>query len=67
MPQFLVAINGGNPVPREVQSRTRYIQGGVLCEVQLDGRPRLCLVERVVNDAEIAVRPLPEPPEIAPR
>jgi hypothetical protein len=65
--QLLVAVNGGTPTRCQVLLRTAKIRSGVLCEVEIDHRYRLCLIEQVINDGEIVVRPLPEPPDIQAR
>jgi hypothetical protein len=62
MQQMLVAVRGHDPVTRSVEIRTPQLRRGVLCDVWIDERPELCLVEQVIGEREIVVTPLPGPP-----
>lgn len=61
MLEMLVAFHGHGPVTRSVEIRTPRLRPGVLCDVWVDDRPELCLVEQVVGEREIVVKPLPGP------
>ena len=65
MRKLLVALSGEAPVLRDVEPRAADLKPGTLCEIRFDDRVRLCVVDRIIADVEIEVRPLPEPP--APR
>jgi hypothetical protein len=60
--ELLVTVDHGTAILREVSLRTEQMRRGVLCDVKLDGRLHLCVIDRIVAEGEIAVRRLPEPP-----
>ena len=61
MINLLVSVNGNAARSMAIQPRTSALAPGVLCDVGIDGRFCLCLIERIAN-AIITVRKLPEPP-----
>ena len=65
MMKFLVSVNGAPAKELFIQPRTPRLLSGVLCEVAIDGRFQLCLLDRV-GTVMLEVRPLPDPAE-APR
>jgi hypothetical protein len=54
--------NGEAPSPRTIELRTPKLTRGVLCDVLVDERMQLCIVDRVYDDGAVCVRLLPDAP-----
>ena len=59
MNKYLVSIDGALVSECLVQPRTRKLVPGVLCEVGVNGRFELCLIDRV-GPTTLTVRRLPK-------
>lgn len=62
MMKYLVSIDGAPPQETLVQPRTGTVVPGVLCEVAINGKIELCVVDRV-GALTLDVRRLPNPNE----
>jgi hypothetical protein len=61
MPILSVSLNNETPSMRTVLLRTPKLIPGVLCEVWVDDRLQLCVVDRVEADGSVSARRLPAP------
>src|SRR5688572_21822880 len=61
LPILSVTLDGEQPTMRTVHPRTTTIKSGVLCEIWVDERMQLCVVDSVGDDGSITARRLPGP------